>query len=75
MAKFLLKSMFGYAVLGDMQPGEEVKVACQTMLECKSIKSLASQYKGDHPRPDVSRYPVSIEQQGDGYIVTVTAVK
>ncbi len=74
MVKFIHKSVFGYAVLGEMQPGDEVKVACQTKLECKSVKSLASQYKGDHPRNDVSRYPVNIEQQGDGFIVTVTAI-
>ena len=74
MAKFYLKSMFGYAILKDMQPGEEVKVACQTWLECNSVKSMASQYKKAYPRDDISKYTTEIEKQGDGFIVTVTAV-
>lgn len=74
MARFLLKNMFGYAILKDMQPGEEVKVACQTWLECNSVKSMASQYKKAYPRNDISKYTTEVEKQGNGYIVTVTAV-
>lgn len=74
MANFYLKSMFGYAVLKDMQPGDEVKVACQTWLEYNSVKSLCSQYRKAYPREDISKYKAEIEKQGDGFIVTVTAV-
>mgnify|MGYP003292088384 CR=1 FL=1 len=74
MVKFLHKSVFGYSVLGEMAAGDEVKVACQTMLECKSVKSLASQYKKDHPREDVSKYSIKIVEQGSGFIVNITAV-
>lgn len=75
MPKFLIKSMFGYATLKEMQPGEQVKVACQTWLECNSVKSLASQYPKSHPRDDVKKYPTEIEKQGTAYIVTITAVE
>ena len=74
MAKFYLKSMFGYAILKDMQPGDEVKVACQTWLEYNSVKSMASQYKKAYPRDDISKYATEVEKQGNGFIVTVTAV-
>lgn len=75
MAKFLLKSMFGYASLAELNAGEQVKVACQTWLECNSVKSMASQYRKAHPKDDISKYSTEIEKQGNGYIVTVTAVK
>jgi len=74
MVKFLIKSMFGYASLEELKAGDQVKVACQTWLECNSVKSMASQYPKSHPRDDVSKYPTEIEKQGNGYIVTVTAV-
>ena len=75
MARFLLKSMFGYAALAELNAGEQVKVACQTWLECNSVKSMASQYPKAHPKDGISKYPTEIEKQGNGYIVTVTAVK
>ena len=75
MAKFLLKSMFGYTSLRELNAGEEVKVACQDKLEYNSIRSLVCQYAKDHPRDDVSRYSTEIEKQGAGFIVTVTAVE
>lgn len=75
MARFLLKSMFGYATLAELKAGEQVKVACQTWLECNSVKSLSSQYAKAHPRDDVSKYSVDTEKQGNGYIATVTAVE
>lgn len=74
MVKFLMKNAFGYSVLAEMQPGDQVKIACNTWLECNSVKSMTSQYRKAHPREDISRYPVNIETQKEGFIVTVTAV-
>lgn len=74
MGKFLLKSMFGFSTLKELNAGEEVKVACQDKLEYNSIRSLVCQYAKAHPRDDVSKYSTDIEKQGTGFIVTVTAV-
>ena len=75
MGKFLLKSMFGFSTLKELNAGEEVKVACQDKLEYNSIRSLVCQYAKAHPRDDVSKYSTDIEKQGTGFIVTVTAVR
>jgi hypothetical protein len=74
MEKFLLKSAFGTKNMKEMLPGDVIKVACQTWLECNSVKVLACNQKNAYPRPDISKYETKTEKQGNGYIVTVTAV-
>lgn len=75
MENFLIKSAFGYAQLASMEPGDKLKVACQTQLEYNSVKSLACQYAKSHPKATISRYSCEREKQGDGYIAIITAVR
>lgn len=74
MDKFLLKSAFGINSMKEMEAGDTIKVACQTWLECNSVKVQVCNYKKAYPREDISKYETKTEKQGNGFIITITAV-
>lgn len=74
MDKFLLKSAFGINSMKEMQAGDTIKVACQTWLERNSVKVQVCNYKKAYPREDIGKYKTKTEKQGNGFIVSITAV-
>ena len=72
--RVIIKSVFGYDELRRVEPGDQLKVVCDTFLEVNSVKSTVCQFAKSYPRADIQKYKTNVEKQGDKYIVTIDAV-
>jgi hypothetical protein len=74
MEKTLIKSMFGYDAMKQMQPGDVINVVCSSYLEKASVLSQASQFPKAYPQYNIKKMKCDPEIQGNCYIVKVTAI-